>query len=841
MRSSFVASLVAVGATFSSVLAAPSLPCDVGLFKAADGPCTATCPTSTFGDAKTGTCKSCYSSSYKSCSSARVTAATACIDGYFVKGGRCMAAANIPAGSYGAADGTIVNCGKGVLKCSAAGIESCKTGYSLSNGDCVACPPSSTECTSPTVATACFNNYFLSNGQCVQTCPASTFANAATSSCKACYAPSYAACKNARVTSATACVSGYYLTGGRCMPETSIPKGKYGKDGRIYSCPAGQASCTAAGPTSCKTGFSLSTDGKTCEAKSLCPAHSICDAAGKVTGCTPDSELVDGVCSYCGPHVTSCFKGNVLSCEEGHTSFSNQCWKSCPDGQHASDNTDAATCVPCSDPLAVNCFPNGDTKACSGDSWPDGTQPGRPCVTQCDVGDYISGVDHGSKSQWSCASCPPNSATCADYTGKPLTCKDGYALRADGAICIVKPACADHSVCDASGAVTSCTDSYRLVNGDGSCVSQCPTDSWLLNEAVCVPCSDPNADLCFADDSSLYCKQGFIISYDRSKTVRRCVDKCAEGQYNTGGYSKMCYWPDDPNALTAADVTGYPLTCKEGYQVSADGKSCIVKPACPDHAVCDASGTVTSCTDSYRLVNGACLAPCESGQYPYWRDGSCVTDCPVDSWLRNDSCEQCDPNATGCYLGYEMQCKAGWRAYGEDYEQECWQDGCAIGTHRTDRSDNSPCIPCSDPNADRCFPNDSSLYCKQGFIISYDRTKTIRRCVSSCAADQYKQGTYSSMCYYCEDVNALTCADQSGYPLNCKFGYQVSADGKSCAASDPAAPCPNAAACDSTGTAISCGVDWYLLNGECIRTCPLDKVTIHRELFLLSLSSDAPF
>ncbi|GAA5906412.1 hypothetical protein JCM6882_004429, partial [Rhodosporidiobolus microsporus] len=691
MRSSFVATLVAVAATFSSVLAAPSLPCDVGLFKAADGSCTATCPTSTFGDAKTGTCKSCYSPSYKSCSSARVTAATACIDGYFVKGGRCMAAANIPAGSYGAADGTIVNCGKGVLKCSAAEIESCKTGYTLSNGDCVACPAASIECTSPTTATACFNNYFLSNAQCVQTCPASTFANAATASCKACYAPSYSACKNARVTSATACVSGYYLTSGRCMPETSIPKGKYGKDGKIYSCPAGQASCTAAGPTSCKTGFSLSTDGKTCEPKSACAAHSVCDSTGAVTSCTGGWSLYKGVC--------------VQTCPSGTLTY----WR--------------GTCV------------DGGEDDCPIDSW-------------YEDGDI-------------CRSCGAHATSCA--YGVPNTCETGF-----------------------------------------------------------IPGGEEGKE-------TYKCKSGFLHDYSDAKSV--CVTECKSNQrkgglnlYPSSWYCINCV---GDHVATCSDFLAKPTSCVEGYQLSPDGKSCVVKSACPDHALCDASGTVTSCNDSYRLVNGACLAPCESGQYPYWRDGTCVSTCPIDSWLLNNECAQCDPNAIECGLYNGVICKPGWVREGFNYEQTCWKP-CPAGKHPTNRTDDAVCVPCSDPNTKLCFPDGTSRMCKPGFLLSYlDRSHYAALCTTSCGEGQYKSSSFYEYCYWADDVNAVTAADETGYPLTCKDGYQVSADGKSCAVSDPAAPCPNAAACDSTGAAVSCGVDWYLLNGECIRSCPLDKVTVH--------------
>ncbi|GAA6039731.1 hypothetical protein JCM8097_001375 [Rhodosporidiobolus ruineniae] len=401
----------------------------------------------------------CYASTYATCSNTRVTGATSCVTGYYLNGGRCMPASAIPAGSYGSADGKVVNCGEGVKACSATGISSCQTSYFLT----------------------------ADKKSCVKSCPTSSFANTATSSCTACYSSIYKTCTNAKVTGATACTDGYALKGGRCMPNSLVPAGEYVKDGKVYACPAGQATCTSAGPSTCKTGYSLSSDGTSCVAKPACPAHADCDSTGKVVSCNDgwiyylnsagatacvDSRpagaflyvdrniYVDSCpaktwhydmstcygptcpqswidheleCHDCGENALTCDQNHAITCEPGFDtwgddtgSYANCAYVACPDGSYAPGFSNA--CQPCEQEGAALCYPyNGRLLSCAS-GW---VKSGDQCVRQCPDGEYAAQYSNGLACS-SCRSYEENTVLTCDSDGlNSLTCVAGYSLGPD--------------------------------------------------------------------------------------------------------------------------------------------------------------------------------------------------------------------------------------------------------------------------------------------------------------------------------------------------------------------------------------------------------------------------
>ncbi|GAA6013854.1 hypothetical protein JCM10207_008213 [Rhodosporidiobolus poonsookiae] len=541
----------------------------------------ASCPPGQFSSG--ASCKPCYAASYATCSNARVTGATSCVASYYLKGGRCLPEENLPDNVY-VQDGQIVTCSAGVKACTAAGITSCEDGYFL-NADktaCTACATGAKTCSSASNDLSCSSGYFLSGSTCSQTCPSGTFKSG--SSCKACYASSYTSCTNARVTGALTCATGYYLTSGRCMNEQNIPAGYYGgADGKITACPNGAKTCTAAGSTSCKTGFSLAADGKTCEAKPTCPTNGVCDASGALTGCAtnfylsngacvatcpsgqfgywrgtcvascPKDSYTDGsLCASCDPHATWCIDANTVpTCESGWEYWTMQtgkmiCVKSCPDGQYSSNAGPTATsadCIPCKDTLAATCFIDGTARTCKAGSYFDNAT--RTCKTldSCPAGSYITG---DADFPTGCASCLPDEvdenhegiATCARYTGETTSCKAGYLFLEEDTACIP----------ESSGCPSErYTSTYN--------VYYCGLTTFYTDYPVCTPT---------------------YLSDGECKTT-----------------------PAGPGAL-AVDSTGKALSCDEGYTLTDDG-----------------------------------LCTCAPGYFLHTETGSCVESCPSLGGLYN--------------------------------------------------------------------------------------------------------------------------------------------------------------------------------------------------------------
>ncbi|GAA6039739.1 hypothetical protein JCM8097_001379 [Rhodosporidiobolus ruineniae] len=596
---SFAATLFAASAALSSLQsasAAPSSPCGVGQFQSGS------------------TCKSCYAPSYSTCSNAKVTGATSCTSGYYLAGGRCMPASSIPAGSYGSADGKVINCGEGVKACSAAGISSCKTSYFLT----------------------------ADKKSCTKTCPDSSFGNTATGACTACASSTYKTCTNARVTSATSCIDGYALKAGRCMALSLVPAGQYVKDGKVYACPTGQKTCTEAGLTTCAAGYTLSTDGKSCTLTPTtpsCPTNGVCDSTGALTSCTNGLYAYEGACvatcpspsmpywrgtcvtgtcptdSFLKSDKTGYPVGTVPSCPQCDTNdppLATSCYGHTPLGQ--------APCKPCADPNAATCsfvsVGNGQTLSCKTGYSLD--YKNRVCINSCPDGLYYDGYTCARCGQYTSEEVRAGIATCNFVSGATTSCKAGYLYMTESGTCV-------EGTCPAT-----------RTSQDGECVeNQIPITDYnckptYLKDGQCVPCGngDANAATCDASGNILTCMKNYSLVNAKCEVVPTCPDNaicdadlnvtgCGSNYYLIDGSYCQAWCPDGeyqdrdnmvcvktcPNGYTGTASTCYACAGYQGSVLAAGAATCDYE-----------GGKATSCYPGYYFVAeaGACVKECPS-------------------------------------------------------------------------------------------------------------------------------------------------------------------------------------------------------------------------------------
>ncbi|GAA6039705.1 hypothetical protein JCM8097_001362 [Rhodosporidiobolus ruineniae] len=357
---------------------ASSVAFSTALVSAADA---SSCPSGQYQVAGTSACKPCYRDYYAVCTSGRPTGATKCATGYYLAGGRCMPAAKIPPGYYGAANGTLIGCGPGVSSCDEShGVTACKTGYTLVNG----------HCTLGTAAPSCPTNGICSNGKLVS------------------------------------CTNSTYASNGVC----------------VSSCPSG----------------SLAYYRGYCVAGSTCPADSFFQTAETREYSPNLPASADNTCHNCAHSGTlsaavcmTDYPGPIDHCTDGYTYSPDPygCFKSCPAGQFPGGSN--GDCIKCTDPLAATCFADsGKASSCIAPYFFD--QASQSCLNGCPAGQFVGSIGNinitrqtcdASNTRCYCYDCGSTgfndhhngwkSATCADYTGYALTCKEGFTLQ--GTIC----------------------------------------------------------------------------------------------------------------------------------------------------------------------------------------------------------------------------------------------------------------------------------------------------------------------------------------------------------------------------------------------------------------------
>ncbi|BGP38290.1 hypothetical protein JCM10449v2_002221 [Rhodotorula kratochvilovae] len=424
-----------------------AITCNRGRYLTADKQCVVarSCPTSTFADTTTQSCKKCYQVNAATCTDASATGSTSCLSGSCLQGNKCVYTNRMPAGSYCSSAGVVASCGENISKCDSTGkATTCKSGYSLtSSGACAKCTGSQT--------------YNDKTQSCELKCADGTPGMEATQTCVLCPITGAQTCDSTGAV--TQCLPTWIPYDGRCIQcsgeysnfnadtgvcELNCPDAKYtlDVDGRAtVTSPATFESTTYYGSAYCQT----------CAGVAL---H--CDTQGNVVSCVPGYQHSYGVCIQCinmdsstGGCAPYTCRDAVYTVGENGRMSAIQAYAQYPDNS-------MQTCVDCKEQYAVHCDATGKATECMR-GYNLRNSDGK-CIAEC-----------GANSVWD-----PASETCLS------TCGDAtYTAEADGTVTVTKAAlraddvyggctrCDDENAlaCDKRGATLECVPFFDLVNG----------------------------------------------------------------------------------------------------------------------------------------------------------------------------------------------------------------------------------------------------------------------------------------------------------------------------------------------------------------------------------------
>jgi len=311
--------------------------CSSGYFLTDKGACVATCPRGSYGAA--GVCVPCPTG----CSACNGSGCQTCSSGYYLDGDKCVT--QCPTGTTPQA-GKCVGCGSNCESCDGSGMcTKCSSGYFLYSGSCVSKCPSGT---------------FGSNGQCVTSCPSTTYPS------NGLCAPCPTGCSACNGSGCSACSSGYSLSGSSCV-ET-CPQGTYSKAGVCTACGTNCVACDSQGRcTACVSGYhpssslsSLTVRNEGFDASLLgsCVPNGPPPSTCSVTHCAQCASGDPSTCAQCSSGFTlstdgkSCLPNTPLSCKVSNCS-------ECVDG-------DPSTCQRCASGYTLA---NGQCNASTPQSW----------------------------------------------------------------------------------------------------------------------------------------------------------------------------------------------------------------------------------------------------------------------------------------------------------------------------------------------------------------------------------------------------------------------------------------------------------------------------------------
>ncbi|TNY20481.1 hypothetical protein DMC30DRAFT_252146 [Rhodotorula diobovata] len=171
------------------------------------------CPSGTFADSATTTCKKCYGANVGKCKDATPTGATACVSGSCLSSGKCLYIARMLPTTF-CSNGIVTACPNGASRCDSTGaVMSCKTGFNLAaSGECVQCTGgatwnSATKTCDLACRTTATTHYEPDREESVIDSTAQ-YLDSATQTCKDCLDPFAKSCGNDG--RATACLTEFY-------------------------------------------------------------------------------------------------------------------------------------------------------------------------------------------------------------------------------------------------------------------------------------------------------------------------------------------------------------------------------------------------------------------------------------------------------------------------------------------------------------------------------------------------------------------------------------------------------------------------------------------------------
>ena len=660
--------------------------------------------------------------------------------------------------------------------------ESCASGYDLVNNTCTSSLCSIQYCAACSTSLECGTcaagfTLASTNVTCVSDC-LSTLSNCLL-------------CSNS--TTCTVCESNYILTNGSCvLPCTSV------------------TNCVACLTTNicraCGTGFTVSTNGNTC------------DVVCQVSGCASCPSSTSTTCTTCASGYTSYVDG-----------VNTKCARNCGDGEVDTGSNGTVSCTSC-DASITNCL------TCSVHT--------NSTVVYCDAcldGYFINGqiCDLCSGALTDCLSCS-DPFTC---TG----CASGFFLVAGACYNV---SCAggvtNCHICDPTNTslCVECDPGFTLSNG--TCSALVCADTFVFDEttntctcplgtystgSACVACADSNCLSCTASACSS-CSNNY---YPSGTSCQPCMDNC-QVCLSASSCSECDedYSPDASGACVSlgggADSTvnanGVFLKCPAGCRV------CTVSQGNANLAIC------TKARKGYSIVGGnirKCDTLCKTCQ------GSSTTvcsSCYTGYALVSGTCQSCtDPNAKTCSsrnLAYSLTCK---RGYVSGYFANVTAGVCSACAQY--------CKKCTSSGPGNCDANS----CDSGSVQltgTTNCTLCFSGCVScsasdlnqcnSCGKRRYLDAT-SGACTLCP-TGCKTCTDATtcqsctrGYflvgsscvlmPNNC---VNVDAQGVCTACFGgyglTSGTCTDSLACNSGASCTICPDGYYLSNGTC-QTCAL--------------------
>ncbi|KAM0753638.1 hypothetical protein T439DRAFT_159794 [Meredithblackwellia eburnea MCA 4105] len=630
--------------------------------------CITSCPTATFGDLATHTCKSCAIGT-ETCTTDQPGGALTCgkyqgVQYYLDSTNTCVTAC--PDGSYSDGASCLVCQGPGVKTCNGAG-----PGHDLS------CQLEGG------------TDYFLDANtlDCVvsASCPEYTFGDLDTYTCEDCAVGTKSCTANqsghaltcgefegtqyyldSSNTCVTECGAGFFIDSGTCTPCSG--------DG-VRTCSGNDVGEALSCEIQHGVDYFL-TEGS-CVA--TCPDYSFGDVATHT-------------CLECATGTKECSSnqpGSALVCGEANgtpfylDSTTSNCADSCPDGYFPQLDQ----CLPCNKGV-LTCTGSGIAEAltCGNAEGVDYFLSASSCLTSCPSAYFANDATH------TCDDCQIGAIQCS--AGGP-----GNAL-----------------ACATVGGIP-----YYLDQSTGNCVTQCPAYSYLeAPTSTCLPCDIGTSQCSSAGPgNAIQCGMSGMTPYFLDESVGTCVvaAECPDYTFAQSGDhicsacavgTKTCTSSSPHDALSCGPTPlGVPYfydsatttcvtSCNNGFYADSAFATCVP---------CDA-GTAT-CTGS---GSGHALTCGSDGQTPYFLDNTatCVIseDCQPYTYGNTNThvCEACAAGTISCSSpgsGGALSCGSvgGQQYYLDPYSQNCVQN-CPDNTNANANSatcDLLPILTCYPP------------------------------------------------------------------------------------------------------------------------------------------------
>ncbi|BGP34161.1 hypothetical protein JCM10296v2_005976 [Rhodotorula toruloides] len=582
--------------------ATTALTCNSGLFLS-NGFCVQRCPTSTYPDSTTNTCRACADSDASTCKDGGANSATACKTKYLLNG-HCISPDSLPGGSY--ADST----SRTVKQC-AAGIKSCTCG----DANCA------TACGKDSNGNQLFLNF---DGTCVSQCATGSYNDPHTDACLKCDSTALTCDANGSLTCAKDSVgTQLFLTPTKkCIlaaagvpayyPDTVTNTFKPCLDGVTACVGAGQNDALTCGTRSDNTTLffvsgsasaaASGDSGAAPEGRRLARRDTLTGSCVAASSC-PSATWADpitNVCTACDANEMAC-KGNG----EGSAI-------ACASGTYLTKQGDCVSADACKAGGAF--WPDSSNNACStcdaGEAACTGNGAGlaTACATNeagkqlylykgdCYTSDACPAAFYADNNSKSCQACDAGALSCIGPHAALICGTDSIGARLylniDGN-CVTAPNCDSSTWSDpatrhcesctlvdpdaktcTSPTVLTCMDKFFY---QAACINPCPARFYgNTDNHVCTPCSDPDALTCDAS-GALSCDKGYLWQkHTTGRTVDakgKCAPHCPDGWYDPAKvWFYTGYYVDD---------SGFEATCRNCIDVYAK--------------TCNSAGLTTNC------------------------------------------------------------------------------------------------------------------------------------------------------------------------------------------------------------------------------------------------------